>query len=67
MPTIVAKREGILDLDLYDAPRKGQAFSYEDAVAEAPSDAETVSDGSAEGSGSPTATDATTVGTSTRS
>lgn len=30
VPTIVSKREGILDLDLYDAPRKGVAFDNED-------------------------------------
>ncbi len=31
VPTIVAKREGILDLDLYNAPRQGVAFSNDDA------------------------------------
>ena len=30
VPAIVAKREGILDLDLYNAPRRGQAFDNED-------------------------------------
>ena len=30
VPTIVAKREGILDLDLYNAPRKGLAFDNTD-------------------------------------
>lgn len=30
VPAIVAKREGILDLDLYNAPRKGQAFDNTD-------------------------------------
>ncbi|WP_336660662.1 dicarboxylate/amino acid:cation symporter [Leucobacter sp. USHLN153] len=30
VPTIVAKREGILDLDLYNAPRKGVAFDNSD-------------------------------------
>ncbi|MFJ3957577.1 dicarboxylate/amino acid:cation symporter [Arthrobacter sp. NPDC090010] len=29
IPTIVAKRQGILDLDLYNAPRQGVAFSDE--------------------------------------
>lgn len=31
VPTIVAKREGIIDLDLYNAPRKGQVFDNSDA------------------------------------
>ena len=68
VPTIVAKREGILDLDLYNASRKGQAFSYEDAEADAaPSDAESVSDGTAEGDGHVTASDTTTsIGTGSR-
>lgn len=35
VPTIVAKREGILDLDLYNAPRKGVAFDNADADGEA--------------------------------
>ena len=35
VPTIVAKREGILDLDLYNAPRRGQAFDNADADGEA--------------------------------
>lgn len=30
VPAIVAKREGILDLDLYNAPRKGLAFDNDD-------------------------------------
>lgn len=34
VPTIVAKREGILDHDLYNAPRKGQAFDNADAASE---------------------------------
>jgi Na+/H+-dicarboxylate symporter len=37
VPTIVAKREGILDLDLYNAPRKGLAFDNADADGEAAS------------------------------
>ena len=36
VPTIVAKREGILDQDLYDAPRRGQAFDNADV--ESPAD-----------------------------
>ena len=35
VPTIVAKREGILDLDLYNAPRKGVAFDNADADGDA--------------------------------
>ena len=35
VPTIVAKREGILDLDLYNAPRNGVAFDNADADGEA--------------------------------
>ncbi|WP_416444792.1 dicarboxylate/amino acid:cation symporter [Leucobacter sp. HNU] len=31
VPAIVAKREGILDLDLYNAPRRGRAFDNADA------------------------------------
>ncbi len=31
VPAIVAKREGILDLDLYNAPRRGVAFDNTDA------------------------------------
>ena len=31
VPTIVSKREGILDLDLYNAPRGGLPFADEDA------------------------------------
>ncbi|MFD4368626.1 dicarboxylate/amino acid:cation symporter [Rhodococcus sp. NPDC058521] len=38
VPTIVAKREGILDRTLYDAPRTGDPFSDEDAVDPAPTD-----------------------------
>ncbi|WP_313813292.1 dicarboxylate/amino acid:cation symporter [Glutamicibacter sp.] len=30
IPTIVAKREGILDLDLYNAPRNGNPFAQEE-------------------------------------
>jgi hypothetical protein len=30
VPTIVAKREGILDLELYNAPRSGVPFTDED-------------------------------------
>lgn len=33
VPTIVAKREGILDQDLYDAPRDGQPFADDSADA----------------------------------
>ncbi|RGE21913.1 dicarboxylate/amino acid:cation symporter [Leucobacter sp. wl10] len=33
VPTIVSKREGILDLDLYNAPRKGLAFDNDDVDA----------------------------------
>lgn len=36
VPAIVAKREGILDIDLYNAPRRGQAFDNLDVDAEAP-------------------------------
>ncbi|QAB19077.1 dicarboxylate/amino acid:cation symporter [Leucobacter muris] len=35
VPAIVAKREGILDVDLYNAPRKGQAFDNTDVEAAA--------------------------------
>lgn len=35
VPAIVAKREGILDVDLYNAPRKGQAFDNTDVETEA--------------------------------
>ncbi|MBL3700033.1 dicarboxylate/amino acid:cation symporter [Leucobacter luti] len=44
VPAIVAKREGIIDLELYNAPRRGQAFDNEDdapAEASAPSAAPT--------------------------
>ena len=34
VPTIVAKREGILDLDLYNAPRTGDAFRDDDETAQ---------------------------------
>ncbi|WP_431277445.1 dicarboxylate/amino acid:cation symporter [Leifsonia poae] len=34
VPTIVAKREGILDRDLYDAPRTGDPFSDDDSPAD---------------------------------
>lgn len=33
VPTIVAKREGILDLDLYNAPRSAEVFTEEDEEA----------------------------------
>jgi Na+/H+-dicarboxylate symporter len=33
VPAIVAKREGILDIDLYNAPRKGLAFDNDDVEA----------------------------------
>nr|WP_193787003.1 dicarboxylate/amino acid:cation symporter [Leucobacter celer] len=33
VPAIVAKREGILDIDLYNAPRKGLAFDNDDVAA----------------------------------
>ena len=36
VPTIVAKREGILDEDLYHAPRQGVAIADDDASGEAP-------------------------------
>lgn len=32
VPTIVAKRQGILNLDLYNAPRNGNPFAQEDEV-----------------------------------
>ncbi|CAM3485759.1 dicarboxylate/amino acid:cation symporter [Nocardioides dubius] len=32
VPAIVAKREGILDQDVYDAPRSGEAWREDDAV-----------------------------------
>ncbi len=35
VPAIVAKREGILDIDLYNAPRKGQAFDNTDVETDA--------------------------------
>ena len=35
VPTIVAKREGILDRTLYDAPRDGEPFADDDEVAAA--------------------------------
>lgn len=39
VPAIVAKRQGILDESLYNAPRKGKAFAAEDnAVAPEPAD-----------------------------
>ncbi|MGV9768882.1 dicarboxylate/amino acid:cation symporter [Microbacterium sp. NPDC003461] len=41
IPAIVAKREGILDLDLYNAPREGLPFQdEEESESEAASDAE---------------------------
>ncbi len=36
VPTIVAKREGILDQDLYDAPRAGNPFADEHAATSQP-------------------------------
>ena len=35
VPTIVAHREGLLDRELYDAPRSGDPFVPEDAAPEA--------------------------------
>ncbi|GAA1612265.1 dicarboxylate/amino acid:cation symporter [Leucobacter chromiireducens] len=43
VPTIVAKREGILDQGLYDAPRRGQAFDNDDVDAELAPSAEPAS------------------------
>ncbi|MDP5228350.1 MULTISPECIES: dicarboxylate/amino acid:cation symporter [Arthrobacter] len=40
VPTLVAKRQGILDLDLYNAPRQGVAFSDEAESAEGPEGSE---------------------------
>jgi hypothetical protein len=34
VPTIVAKREGILDLERYNAPRNGDPFVDEEAEVE---------------------------------
>ena len=34
VPTVVAKRQGILDQDAYDAPRKGRPWAEQDAPAE---------------------------------
>ena len=39
VPAIVAKREGILDEALYNAPRDGDPFADDDATAVAPSTA----------------------------
>ena len=41
VPTIVAKREGILDVALYDAPRDGEPFSDDSGDDDAPGDAPT--------------------------
>jgi len=49
VPTIVAKREGILDLDLYNAPRGGLPFA-EDIEDEAPESVESAADEAAVGS-----------------
>ncbi|MCE4026325.1 MULTISPECIES: dicarboxylate/amino acid:cation symporter [unclassified Microbacterium] len=49
VPTIVAKREGILDLDLYNAPRNGLPFA-EDIDDEAPEAVESAADEAAVGS-----------------
>ncbi|MDR2322286.1 MAG: cation:dicarboxylase symporter family transporter, partial [Microbacterium sp.] len=49
VPTIVAKREGILDLDLYNAPRNGLPFA-EDIEDEAPESVESAADEAAVGS-----------------
>ncbi|MFV0433989.1 MAG: dicarboxylate/amino acid:cation symporter [Leucobacter sp.] len=48
VPAIVAKREGILDLDLYNAPRQGVAFSDEGAEGAATSGADGTADFAAE-------------------
>ena len=40
IPTIVAKREGILDEELYNAPREGLPFADESEDEDAPKDAE---------------------------
>ncbi|MBC9954110.1 dicarboxylate/amino acid:cation symporter [Leucobacter sp. cx-42] len=40
VPAVVAKREGIIDMDLYNAPRKGLAFDNNDVDAEAAADAD---------------------------
>jgi len=49
VPTIVAKREGILDLGLYNAPRGGLPFA-EDVDDEAPESVESAADEAAVGS-----------------
>lgn len=51
VPTIVAKREGILDEELYNAPRRGLPFADEDADE---TDAETSATGQAGGETDPT-------------
>ncbi|MGX1934214.1 dicarboxylate/amino acid:cation symporter [Microbacterium resistens] len=40
VPAIVAKREGILDEELYNAPRRGLPFAEEDDADETPADTE---------------------------
>ncbi|WP_336627855.1 MULTISPECIES: dicarboxylate/amino acid:cation symporter [unclassified Microbacterium] len=54
VPTIVAKREGILDLDLYNAPRNGLPFAedIEDEDAHAADDAAGATDDAATSTGS---------------
>lgn len=45
VPTIVAKREGILDLDLYNAPRTGEPFSEQDEADAERADTDATVDG----------------------
>ncbi|MGO3147164.1 MAG: dicarboxylate/amino acid:cation symporter [Leucobacter sp.] len=47
VPTIVSKREGILDEDLYNAPRKGLAFDNTDADTDTDTDTDTDSNSGA--------------------
>ncbi len=56
VPTIVAKRQGILDLALYNAPRKGSAFADEpdERATSAEREAAAEHAASAENEGTPT-------------
>ncbi|KTR86033.1 dicarboxylate/amino acid:cation symporter [Leucobacter chromiiresistens] len=47
VPALVAKREGIIDLDLYNAPRQGLAFDNRDVEAERAADAADTTDATA--------------------
>ena len=53
VPTIVAKREGMLDLERYSAPRAGLPFQDEFAEAKSEATPEQASDGTATGESAP--------------